>query len=263
MRATSHIAVESLEDRKLFATTVELADGVLRIEGDARRNNRIVVATGRDGDTVEVSINRGRPTSFAPDDVQSIEIVGGSRNDDISIDEYDGELGIADIRINGGRGNDRIVADWSPVTIWGGGDRDTILGSRGDDLIYGEDGNDAIWGDGGHDTIWAGSGNDRVYGEDGNDDLYGERGWDRIEGGRGDDYLDGGRDNDVLVDYVYDGDRNVFVGGSGWDDFYISRTDTVRDEEWTDRVFVADDTGDHWWHGRGKSGWGWFMSVSF
>jgi len=71
--------------------------------------------------------------------------------------------------------------------LFGGGSRDTIVGTEGNDLIVGEAGHDILFGRDGDDTIYGGGGNDTLNGEAGNDSLIGNSGADVPVGGEGDD----------------------------------------------------------------------------
>ena len=147
--------------------------------------------------------------------------------------------------LNGGEGDDTLIA---------GADNDALLGGAGDDLLVGGAGDDVLDGDddftaastawtitsaangnnfdstfspvydnnpvtglvGGDDVLYGGAGNDRLYGLMGDDLLYGEDGNDILAGDDGDDILLGGAGNDSMTgDYgrdVYFNGRTVVQG---------------------------------------------------
>jgi Ca2+-binding RTX toxin-like protein len=73
----------------------------------------------------------------------------------------------ANIKVNGGEGNDVLVT---------GGGNDRVQGGAGSDIIYTA---------GGHDTVHGNHGNDWIHGGDGNDTVDGGRGKDQLDGGTG------------------------------------------------------------------------------
>jgi Ca2+-binding RTX toxin-like protein len=89
----------------------------------------------------------------------------------------------ANIKADGGAGNDLLI---------GGGGNDTLDGGKGDDLIFGGAGDDKIKGGRGNDLIFGGSGNDKINGGRGNDVIFGGPGDDTIKGGKGRDLIFGG-----------------------------------------------------------------------
>lgn len=91
-----------------------------------------------------------------------------------------------------GSGNDHLIANDQPNTIYGGAGDDTIYAGGGDDVVYGD------------------AGNDRIYGEGGDDTLFGGAHKDRLDGGIG---------------------KNVLVGGSGTDSFTVRSKDKIDREE--------------------------------
>ena len=84
-----------------------------------------------------------------------------------------------DAHIEGGDGNDTVIA---------GSGNDFVDGGTGDDLLSGMKGNDVIFG---------GIGNDTLKGGAGNDFLNGGNGLDTLLGGAGNDSRDGTLDGSV------------------------------------------------------------------
>ena len=150
--------------------------------------------------------------------------------------------------IDGGAGNDFIVAGTGADYVHGGADMDLIWGMDKADIIFGDAGNDYIFGDGnkgddatsvvwtlaenhGNDIIDGGDGEDFIIGQGGDDILFGGTGDDKLWGDdplyytslEGDDLLFGGAGNDQLVggggnDYLDGGENDdTLYGGAGND----------------------------------------------
>ena len=188
-------------------------------------------------------------------------IFGGTGNDVIYGDDTLGTstLGGNDY-IDGGDGDDSIVAGGGMDTIYGGAGNDTIYGDDvagtstsggadfidagiGNDSVVAGYGNDTVIGGRGDDTVEGGAGNDIIYGDDvagtdtlgGNDSLSGGDGNDTIHGGYGDDTLYGGAGNDSLFggagnDLLDGGTGNdTLTGGAGADIFVAGDGDLITD----------------------------------
>ena len=93
-------------------------------------------------------------------------------------------LGVSQIRISGGSGNDSIQVDQSItlfVAIYGGTGNDTIIAlGPGGSFLFGEPGNDTILGGEGSDCIDGGLGSDSLDGGGGDDRLSYWRRTDRL-----------------------------------------------------------------------------------
>ncbi len=127
--------------------------------------------------------------------------------------------------IEGGGGDDLLVADERTAQINAGGGNDTVTGSVGNDLIYGD------WGD---DSIDGGAGNDIIYGGSGDDTL---------KSGAGDDiFRVTGNDNDCCSFEGYD----TYDGGAGTDKIVAYGGDVdigVKSFDATNGVEIVDATG--------------------
>ncbi len=94
----------------------------------------------------------------------------------------------------------------------GGGGDDTILATSGGDIISGAGGSDLIDAGGGDDRVFGGSGADTIAGGNGNDFIKGLGGsGDQLIGGAGNDTLNGGRGVDRLIE---SGDADFTVTNS-------------------------------------------------
>lgn len=114
--------------------------------------------------------------------------------------------------LNGGTGNDQIIA---------GAKGDSANGGTGNDIITGGGGADNLVGGAGTDTIDGGEGNDTIDGGDDNDTLIGGNSADSLLGGAGNDTLSGGNGNDTLFGGV---GIDTLTGGAENDTFVFSAT---------------------------------------
>ncbi|MCI0361063.1 MAG: hypothetical protein L0211_21500, partial [Planctomycetaceae bacterium] len=154
---------------------------------------------------------------------------------------------LANDKLVGGQGRDRLNASGGNNTVWG--DRDPVevglpdteanrqllasdlpgslfhplLESAYGDILSSLDGHDAMYGGPGIDSLTLGGGNDWAYGGAGNDSLalgagddrgYGGDGNDTLHGAGGNDLLSGGEGHDTLNG---DAGLDVLIGGGGND----------------------------------------------
>ena len=131
--------------------------------------------------------------------------------------------------LDGGSGNDELIAQQPGMFLVGGLDddvlrllgkgkakggrgNDRIIGSAGPDEIHGGDGDDVLLGKAGDDFIDGGYGDDRLIGGRGADKLLGQHGVDILKGGAGGDSL-----LEVSENYEDSIDGAKIFGGSGND----------------------------------------------
>ncbi|WP_422923833.1 calcium-binding protein [Singulisphaera sp. PoT] len=121
----------------------------------------------------------------------TLTLNGLGGGDSFLLDNFATPFGLTGIVINGGAGDDSIQGANSsvPLTIDGGDDDDTIVGSRFGDFINGGAGVDTIDGGDGSDTIDGGSNSDTINGGAGADTIFSNSGDDVIDGGTGQDRL--------------------------------------------------------------------------
>ena len=124
--------------------------------------------------------------------------------------------------LNGGAGNDVILAGGGADTLDGGAGDDLLVGGAGNDTLVGGEGNDTLYGGDGSDNLRAGAGDDVLYGEAGNDSLNGDAGNDRLDGGEGNDTLYGGEGDDRLEGGA---GNDYLVGDAGNDTYVFGRGD--------------------------------------
>jgi Ca2+-binding RTX toxin-like protein len=159
---------------------------------------------------VAASFLTGGPLRFNAADIQEIRVALGDGNDTVRIDSS------IDIKaqLDGGKGNDVLIAGSGPTTLIGGDGNDQLIGGAGNDTLIGGAGNDILNGGGGNNTLDGGDGNDQLTGGAGNDTLMGGAGNDVLNGGGGNDLLDGGDGNDQLTG---GSGADILLGGAGDD----------------------------------------------
>lgn len=214
--------LESLEARRTM--TAELIGTTLMIHGTPGDD---VIVVSKAADQIKVRVNADI-YSFASASVANIEAYGETGNDSIGV-----RPGVAQpALLDGGIGNDRIIAGVGDSQLIGGdgddqltgGDgNDRLSGGNGADRLAGERGNDVADGGEGNDAIGGGSGNDILFGNLGDDVLLGQEGSDVLVGGRGNDRLEGGRGNDWLLG---DAANSIPAGYASPVDFAVAFVDT-------------------------------------
>lgn len=171
----------------------------------------------------------------------------------------DEQFGDAGNVIDGGAGDDQILAGTGDDIVHGGADKDDIAGMGGSDVLFGDANDDVIVGDGsadswrfdyappgahGNDILLGGSGNDVLIGQGGsdvlvggsdNDTLYGDdyddartpqaiHASDQLDGGDGNDLLHGGGGDDLLIGGK---GNDTLAGGTGRDIYTINSGEGV------------------------------------
>ena len=132
--------------------------------------------------------------------------------------------------IEGGQGNDVILAGTGSDIVHGGADNDKVFGHTGDDILFGDGGSDRIYGDYliSSDFLSADHGKDIIDGGNGDDFLLGQGKDDIIFGGNDNDKIWGDDKSTTLLDpeyngadYLDGGDGNDQITGGGKDDTLI------------------------------------------
>jgi Ca2+-binding RTX toxin-like protein len=132
----------------------------------------------------------------------------------------------ARVDVDGGAGNDRIVANdvtSSPLTttVRGGGGNDLLIAGEMGTVLYGGPGSDNLSGAGGIDHLYAGDGGDSVFAGANNDLVRGGPGNDKLHAGYGADRVEAGSGSDTI--YARDRRRDVLRGGTGNDRGRVDR----------------------------------------
>lgn len=183
--------VETLEDRRLFASATLASTGVLTVNGAAALSNTIVIAESTDGTKLNVAIaatgsSAAVNKTFTTANVKRIVVNGGGAADIIKVGQT-GKPTLMPTVVWAGLGNDTIKTGAGNDTIHGGKGNDLIYSNAGRDVVFGYDGNDSIYGGKGNDTLWGGGNKDTIYGEDGDDFIGGFQGVNAGYGGLGKD----------------------------------------------------------------------------
>ena len=150
--------------------------GLLTIVGDDQ-DNVIVLSRNAAGAIlvnnggVAMLIAGGTPTVA---NTLLIQIFGRSGNDQISLNEVNGALPVA--QLFGEDGNDTLTGGSGNDLLDGGADSDTLLGKGGADSLYGGDGDDTLTGGDANDFVQGGIGNDRIIWNPGDDTDVNEGG---------------------------------------------------------------------------------------
>lgn len=139
-------------------------------------------------------------------------------------------------RLMGTVHRDLIIASGGDDSAVGGGGDDTILAGLGNDRVNAGTGDDLVLSGSGNDVAFGGAGNDVLAGNQGDDRLYGGAGNDVIVDGLGSDRAFGGAGDDVfifvdaaLLGGAEEADRDLFVGGRGFDTLYMAASDAFRE----------------------------------
>jgi hypothetical protein len=173
-------------------TSIELVDGVLKVQGDKNPNDAKVRLSA--GVIQVVMLNIGpkdcsnyKSKSVPAEQVKSIVIQGDAGNDHILTDVPNIPVtirgGAGNDRITGGAGKEKMYGDQGDDYLRGGANKDCLFGGPGDDTLYGGAGDDCIYGGADNDNLYGGPGADKLYGQDGLDGLYGGDGVDELFGG--------------------------------------------------------------------------------
>ncbi|MDW8263053.1 MAG: hypothetical protein RMJ35_11055, partial [Phycisphaerales bacterium] len=190
-----------------FAT---LEGGILTFSGTEGGDG---MSLRREGATLLAQLN-GAVEAFEAAGIERINVLAGGGDDMLIVDASV----FTPLYVDGGSGNDHLIAGSGNDTMTGGAGRNTLLGQAGDDRIngsggrdvafggdgadrlYGNGGDDALDGGGGVDRLWGGDGDDLLIGGGGNDKLFGDAGQDTLLGRAGADLLDGGAGTDSSDD---------------------------------------------------------------
>jgi uncharacterized protein GlcG (DUF336 family) len=155
MARSVRLHVERLETRAVPASTATLAAGMLTVTGTPGR------------DDINIFLNQGRLVvtdhglqigSFAPAAVSSINVQAGAGDDIVRI----ARTVTQPATINGGPGNNDLIAGGGPTTLIGGPGRDKLGGGPAGDSLSGGPGTDLLNGRGGGDTLDGGPGADKL-----------------------------------------------------------------------------------------------------
>jgi hypothetical protein len=242
-------------------------DNLTYMAGSGERNNVAVTVSGTTytitdpGATITPGSGCTKVTSSS---VTCVPVYGGPINYVAVLSgDQDDRVTIGDginSWVDGGSGNDRLVAGSGSNWLFGNTGDDYLDGGLGSDLLNGGDGNDTVdyssrtapltitldgsWGDGqagendnvsttvenviggaGNDTITGSPASNYLAGGPGDDSLAGGAGDDTLDGGPGHDALDGGDGADVLR--AQDGSIDTLTCGAGVDTVSVDPIDIL------------------------------------
>jgi Ca2+-binding RTX toxin-like protein len=147
-----------------------------------------------------LDIGAAGDTSTGTYDLSSRVLPAGEVNKKLPDNQDSDYVGLANERILGGKGADRIdigagleaFGEQGNDIILGNGSNNTIFGGLGNDTLKGGGGNDFLFGGAGNDDLFGGDNSDSLFGGKGNDNLFGDASIDTLSGGLGKDFLTGG-----------------------------------------------------------------------
>ena len=202
----------------------------------------IIYGHSRLGSAVYWDGNKGKLTMLSPSNFTNLE--SGTTLFYITDDPIDCINNTSSNSIEGGEGNDFIVAGHCNDEVSGGAGADKIFGESGGDVLEGGEGDDIIFGDliapdlEGTKKLTIVSGtaskditieyranqpvknsssvdnDDNLQGGPGNDVLFGGRGWDQFYGGEGNDIVITGNEINDKIAEDDDSDRIFDIGGN-------------------------------------------------
>lgn len=204
------ISCESLEPRRLLTAAATLdAAGLLTVEG-TRRDDVLLVTlyTGKGGrPTLSITNNGDEFAIFRTKGITRVKMLGGLGDDVLEVHGQG-----TSVQIDAANSDVLLLQSGVkfplPVTLFGGGDNDTLTGGAANDRVEGGSGRDVLYG---------GDGNDQIFGQNDNDTLVGGNGNDSLDGGNGHDDLtgDGAAAAAFVVTSVHADSNGVFNVANG------------------------------------------------
>ncbi len=215
---------ESLESRKLLASTWALASGTLTITGTSGADN-IYVSTAAGNNMVVYDQGKQVGNLIPIANVKKIVVNCGAGNDYA----YIGSVGNIPVTLKGGDGNDGLTnADTARGDIYGEKGNDNLTGGSAGDYLDGGVGDDGVSGATGNDTLLGGDGVDLLVGGVGNDSMDGGLGADRFRGGSGNDTVSYfTRTVPIIADITEGNGEQPDDGAAGEKDFIEADCETL------------------------------------
>ena len=215
---------ESLESRKLLASTWALASGTLTITGTSGADN-IYVSTATGNNMVVYDQGKQVGNLIPIGNVKKIVVNCGAGNDYA----YIGSVGNVPVTLKGGDGNDGLTnADTARGDIYGEKGNDNLTGGSAGDYVDGGAGDDGVAGATGNDTLLGGDGVDLLVGGVGNDSMDGGLGADRFRGGTGNDTVSySTRTVPIIADITEGTGETADDGAAGEKDFIEADCETL------------------------------------
>jgi len=145
--------------------TVVVAGGVLVVTGGDQADQVTITQSGSQL-VVTASFLPGGVVTFPAASITSINVAVGGANDTVVVSATVTQPA----RIDGGAGNDTLIAGGGRSQLVGGDGNDTLLGGSAPSILQGGAGNDTIMGGAGRNVIIGGTGADTIL-AGGGDDL--------------------------------------------------------------------------------------------
>ncbi|HYM57885.1 MAG TPA: hypothetical protein VES79_07975, partial [Solirubrobacteraceae bacterium] len=144
------------------AVTSTVTGGVLKVTSD---NADAITVTTAGGNVKVNTADPGAPTAASA--ITAIEVTGGAGANTIDLSAVNAATdftALANVKVEGGEGNDTITGTTRADNLDGQGGNDRVIGARGNDTMLGGAGLDTL--------VWNnGDGSDRMDGEGGSDTI--------------------------------------------------------------------------------------------
>ncbi|HEY7118657.1 MAG TPA: calcium-binding protein [Tepidisphaeraceae bacterium] len=169
-------SLEALEVRQLLSAAILGGDGVLAVQGTAGNDQITIARDSGNSSQIRVTVN-ATSSDFPASRVDVVKVDAGRGNDRVTADTSKGDM-TAGMYFLGGAGSDTLVTATKNDALFGGGENDVLIAKAGNNVVNGGDGND---------KLFAGTGNDTLVGEGGTDTITDAGGKNTIVGeSRGD-----------------------------------------------------------------------------
>ncbi len=226
--STDTVIINDLSATPLTSINVDLAGSLGGTAGDAAAD--AVIVNGSNGDDIVDVIGTG--TSYSVLGLSALVSVANSEgaNDFLVINTLGGQDGVTATTLPAG-----VVK----LTMDGGSEDDTLLGSQGADVFLGGAGDDFIFGDNGNDLALMGADHDVFQWDpgDGSDTIEGQDGTDTL--------LFFGSNASENIDVVANGGRVLFLRNVGNVTMDLNDVETIdfRALGGTDNIVLGDLSG--------------------
>ena len=149
-------------------------EGTWQVLGGRGADPIVVDVSPEDASVLRASIGGRVVATRAAASVNRIDVLAGGGNDEVTVSLGAMAASVA-VRVDGGRGRDRIVGGDGDEELSGGLGADVISGGGGADRLLGGPGNDDLTGGAGVDRLAGGRGRDRLHRQGGVDVASRER----------------------------------------------------------------------------------------
>ena len=183
-------------------------DGQIILDAGAG-NDRIDVARLKDRENFYGVTVNGQLHEFARKEMMRLTIKAGAGDDRVFVDP---NVDVP-IRVDAGRGNDRVINQANGARIDGGAGDDHLINFSSATHVRGGQGNDTVNSHGIFNTLEGGAGRDDIYSRGDADFVSGGAGNDKLNAWGSGNLIRGGRGNDYGFAF---GPNNAVLGDGGW-----------------------------------------------